>query len=434
MILTRIVHKIRAFGARRPLSVRYGIDGVLTLGAVSMAGQNANLFAMRLGAGDFQLALVQFLPQAMNLLILIPAGLFTDSLGNKRRMLSYALFAAGLFFALAGVSAFIPVATVYFFLIFLALANTHVMMGNLAWQSYFPEVVSEDGAENRNAVLTFRARMTMIVSIAMPLIVGFVLAAIPSHEGKIAAHQAFYAAAAALIISNVIHIRSIKATNPNPPKRIAFAEIRVALGRLSRNKPFIIFVGAILFFHMTWHADWTLFFIGQANYLQMNEILLAITPVCAMVAQLVTLKYWSRRNTRTGVEKPLTYGMLGLSLSPVAMILGVAIGGWPGIIVFYALHTLGHMAFASITLNLFQCLLKVVDPEYRSLSISVYTLFITASNAIMPLAGVALYHALGANYRALQGTFVILFVLRIIAAGLWVLRLRYACVANATKT
>jgi hypothetical protein len=202
---------------------------------------------------------------------------------------------------------------------------------------------------------------------------------------------------------------------------VSFSEIRTACGRLARNKPFVIFVGLLLFFHMTWHADWTLFFIAQANYLHMNEILLAITPVCGMVAQLVTLRFWSRRNARTGVERPLTYGMLGLAFSPVAVILGIAAGGWQGILIFYALHTIGHMAFATVTLNIFQCLLKVADTEYRSFSISVYTIFVTASNAVMPLAGVAVYHALGADARALQVTFAILFVLRIVAAGLWLL-------------
>jgi hypothetical protein len=84
------------------------------------------------------------------------------------------------------------------------------------------------------------------------------------------------------------------------------------------------------------------------------------------------------------------------------------------------------LAFASIALNLFQCLLKVVDEEYRSFSISVYTMLITLSNAIMPVVGAAIYRAFGGNQTALVYTFAIMFVLRLTAAGLWLLYVNYA--------
>jgi hypothetical protein len=77
-----------------------------------------------------------------------------------------------------------------------------------------------------------------------------------------------------------------------------------------------------------------------------------------------------------------------------------------------------------------------VDEEYRSFSISVYTMMRTLSNAIMPVAGVALYRGLGGSQLSLIYTFAVLFVTRIIAAGVWRLYVRYAektreAVANA---
>jgi len=210
--------KMRHFYNHRPISVRYGIDGILTLGAISLVGNNNNLFAQRLGAGDFHLSMLQFMPQMMNLVLLIPAGLIIDSMGNKRRMLSWALIAAGILFATAGSTAFIPVNAVYFFLIFIAVATASVTIMNLSWQAFFPEVVAEDEnpndsnanniqAENRNSVLTFRARMTMFVSLIVPLAVGVILTSIPSYDGKIAAHQTFYILAAVLLIYNSFHFR-----------------------------------------------------------------------------------------------------------------------------------------------------------------------------------------------------------------------------------
>jgi hypothetical protein len=64
----------------------------------------------------------------------------------------------------------------------------------------------------------------------------------------------------------------------------------------------------------------------------------------------------------------------------------------------------------------------VADEEYRSFSISVYTCLVCLSNAVMPVAGIALYRALGGDKDGLRYTFVIIFVLRIIAACLWLAR------------
>ncbi|MCL2605593.1 MAG: MFS transporter [Defluviitaleaceae bacterium] len=419
-MLKMISARIRAFAVGNPLAVRYGVDGLLIMGAISIAVNNHAIFALRMGAGDFQLSMIQFLPQILNMIFFIPAGLFADSLINKRRMLSGALIMAAAFFMMAGLSAFVTVHTVYLFLGFVAMANVCIGMYNLSWQAYFPEVVAED---RRNAVLTFRARITMIISVLMPLVSGGILASVQSHEGKVIVHQIFYAVVGLLLITNAVWLRKIKAVMPAAPKRVSGAQFKAAVKRLAGNKPFIGFGAVALFFHITWHMDWTLYFIGQANYLHMNEFLLSLTGVGATLAQLVTLAFWSRKNARYGVEKPVTFGILGLALCPIAMILALSVPARMGIPVFLAANFIAHMAFATIALNFFQCLIKVVDKEYRSLSISLYSVFIVASNAVMPVAGVALYRVLGGNMYALRNTFWIVFFLRIIAALVWRLRI-----------
>ena len=421
-MLKRFILRARAFSTSHPLTVKYSVDGLLIMGAISLAVNNHSIFALRLGAGDFHLSMLQFLPQILNMLILIPAGLFADSLINKRRMLSGALFGAAFFFVLAGLSAFVQVHTVYFFLGFVALANVSIAMYNLSWQAFFPEVVDET---QRNTVLTFRARVTMLVSVFMPLISGGVLASVASESGKIIVHQIFYILVGTMLVANAIFLRRIKAIAPAAPRRITRAQFAEAVKSLGHNKPFVIFAAVALFFHITWHMDWTLYFIGQANYLEMNEFLLSLTGVGATLAQLLTIGFWSRQNARHGVEKPVTYGILGLSLCPVAMILALTVPSWMAIPVFLVANFVAHIAFATIAISFFQCLLKVVDPKYRSLSISIYTCFIMSSNAIFPVAGVALYRMLGGDASALRNTFVIVFFLRIAAGLLWRMRIYF---------
>ncbi|MCL2571732.1 MAG: MFS transporter [Defluviitaleaceae bacterium] len=415
--------RMRSFATHNPVATNYAIDGLLVIGALNLAGSNNNIFAQRLGAGDFHLAMMQFLPQSINLLIIIPAGLFADSLRNKARMVSGALVAASFFFMVVAGISFITDQPLYFFLIFLALANASSMVYNIGWQGFFPEVVE---AEKRNAVLTIRSRVSILVSLIAPLISGGILASIPSEEGKIIAHQVFYAIVAIMLLGNAFHLKKIKATKPAPPTNLKLREIKKASSRLLRNKPFVIFTLVALFFHMTWQMDWTLYFIGQANYLHMNEFQLSLTAVGSTAAHFLTLKFWSKRNQRHGVEKPVTFSILGFALCPVAILVSTSLPIAFGPTVFLMIHTFAMMFTVTVGLNFFQCLIPVLDEEYRSFSVSVYTCLMTLSNAVMPLAGVALYRSLGGNITGLRITFAIVFVLRIIAAGIWWLRIKKA--------
>jgi len=421
-IVKRYAARARSFRVHNPIATNYAIDGLLVIGAMNLAVSNNNIFAQRLGAGDLHLTMLQFLPQSINLLILIPIGLFADSLRNKVRLVSGAMICSSFMFMVVAALAFIFNQPLYLFLIFMALGNAFLMVYNIGWLGFFPEVVEE---HKRNMVLTLRSRVSVGISLIMPLISGSILAIIPTEEGKVIAHQVFYIMVALMLLLNAFHLRKLKAIQPASPKKIQLAEIKKAAVRLRKNKPFILFTSVALFFHITWHMDWTLYFIGQANYLYMNEFQLSLTAVGTTLAQLITLRFWSKRNQKYGAEKPLTFGILGLAFCPVAMLVSTMLPSGLGIIVFLVMHTCAMLFFATIGLNFFQCLFPVLDEEYRTLSVSVYTCLITLSNAIMPVVGVAIYRALGGNIGALRATFVIAFVLRIIATVLWWLRIRY---------
>jgi len=425
-IITNLHTRARHFAKTNPTIVNYGIDGILVLGAMNIAVNNNNLFAMRLGATSVQLSLLHLFPSLLGLILLIPAGFFADSLKNKRHMITAMLLVTGFFFLIVSTSAFVPIHTVYFFLIFVALATVSTNgLYNLAWLAFFPEVVPE---EERNNVLTFRARMTMLVALVAPLMVGAVLAAVPSEGGKIITHQIFYVIVALLFVANAFHFRKIKAILPAKPQRITRTEMKLAVKGLISNKKFVVFTLAVLFFHATWHFDWTLYFIGQYRYLQMNEFMLMLAPITTTFAQLLTLKFWSKLNTKIGVDKPLTFGILGLSLNPIAMIVGTSLPAPIGMYVFVVLHFIAMLTFAIVLLNVFQCLLNVIGEEYRSFTIALYSCLIMLSNALMPRIGVGIYTMLGENLSALRWTFVIAFGLRLVAAGVWWLRCRYAIV------
>ncbi|MDR0287497.1 MAG: hypothetical protein LBI03_07340, partial [Clostridiales bacterium] len=195
--------RVRNFAGSDPVAVRYATDGLLVALAVNIGANNNNLFALRLGAGDYQLSLVQFLPQIFTMLILIPGGLFVGSLHNKRRMVIGALITAALGYSLCALSPYLNLMnheskftsaySIYFFLPFLALAAAAMSTYNISWQSFFTEVVD---VYERNRVLTMRTHMDVFISIPLPLLVGTLLLHAAPGSGKILVHQCFYVCAA----------------------------------------------------------------------------------------------------------------------------------------------------------------------------------------------------------------------------------------------
>jgi len=424
--------RVRKFADSNPIATRYAIDGLLAALAVNIASNNNNLFALRLGAGDYQLSLVQFLPQMFTMLILIPGGLFAGSLHNKRRIITGALITSAIGYILCALSPFFrfmntgneftSVYSIYFFLVFLALSAGATATYNISWQSFFPEVVD---IREHNRVLTMRSHMDVFISIPLPLLVGTILLHTAAGRGKIIVHQSFYLCAALFLVLAAINYRRIKAVRPAAPKRVSFFETKKAVKSLLHNRQYVLFIAAALFFYMTWHFDWTLYFIGQVSYLKMNEFQIGLTTLGATTAQFLTMRFWSRTNEKYGVVLPVTFGILGLSLCPIVMIISVSLPVSIAPYVFLPLHALVNLPLATTTLNMLQCLLQVTDDEYRSFSISVYTCLVCLSNAVMPVAGIALYRALGGDRTGLRLVFAIIFTLRIVAACLWLLRLRW---------
>ncbi len=82
----KIISKVRNYFRVPAVARRYMFDGLFISTAVNIASNTNNLFATRLGASDYQLSMVQFMPMMFNLLlqtylaflaILMPITMFT---------------------------------------------------------------------------------------------------------------------------------------------------------------------------------------------------------------------------------------------------------------------------------------------------------------------------------------------------------------------
>ena len=69
-----------------------------------------------------------------------------------------------------------------------------------------------------------------------------------------------------------------------------------------------------------------------------------------------------------------------------------------------------------------QMLLDVVPEKNRALIISLYTVFVTISNGVMPFLGVQFYTLLGADFRAVTIFNICVLTLRSMALALFIVR------------
>ncbi|OPJ57900.1 MFS transporter [Clostridium oryzae] len=399
----------------------FAVEGVMIALINNLVGNNNNLFATRLGASDFQLSLVTALPQFLGMLVLIPGGMFTDSMNNKKKMVSLSLVSIGVTYFLLG---FTPALGGYSFLAFLLLLTISVgpmTIYNTSWQAYFSDVTPTG---DRNKSFTLRTKWTFLVNLLVPIITGNLLASANTTAAKLKFHQGFLWCACITIIIQIFILNKIKGGNAKVEARtkVSLSEIKNAAICLAHNRSFIGFAAVALFFYMTWQSDWTLYYLGQIKYLKLNEAWLGYVTVGGAAVQFLTIGYWSRVNEKHGVRFSIIMGALGLCFFPIIMIVSTSLPASIAPTVFLIFNIIANFAFATVSLNILQCLLQVVPEKNKTLSIAIYTVLITFSNAVMPMVGVKVYTLLGADLHALQLTFLIIFVSRIVSTLLWTLR------------
>lgn len=395
----------------------FTIEGILYALLTNLVNNNNNLFALRLGASDFQVSLVSSLPQFIGVLVLIPIGILTDRMQNKQKVVTTSLLCIALVYLLIGFVPALGNIKLIVFLILLSISIGPMTSYNASWQAYFSDVVP---FERRNKVLTLRTGCVFIINIATPFVTGALLASVSDNNQKIRYHQIFYFIGVALLVMQVLTLKRMKeGTRVIETSAFKLSEFKSTLKVLVKHKPFMKFLVVALFFYATWQADWTLFFLGEVNYLHMNEVWISYVSIGSAIAQFVTIGFWSRVNEKFGPKFGIIFTSLGLSLCPVGMIIATSLPLKHPQLIFLIINTLGNLALANTSLSIPQYLLLSIPENNKTLSISIYTVCITLSNAIIPMTGVKVYTILGGNLEALHKVFWSLFVLRLIAATFW---------------
>lgn len=321
----------------------FGIEGFLLQYAVSLYSLANNLYATNLGATDTQIGLVQMVPNMVAGICMIPVGFLANRTKTSRTVpFVLALFLSAAYFAYGSVPLF--------------------------------------GEHRMTAFFVFLG-MTV---------------------GGIALRIFFYIAGVCMLLQALV-LRRI----PCPPRKaeekqeMGLKMFPEALNQMVRSKPFRGFFICIMLFYLSWHLDWSLWYIAETKYAGMNEAQLSFFQALCSICQMIFIGFFSKLCRRKSEHFTIIFVCAGLLLCPITVASMTLLPQSARMPYFMILALIGNIPQGATNMCVVQLLLQATPKKNRALIISIYTLFVTLSNSLLPFFGVSVYTALGANDTAI---------------------------------
>lgn len=359
----------------------FAVEGVFLQYITSINGFGLNLYATNMGATDSQIGIIQMVPNIVACAALLPLGILADRLKSTKTipMLTLLVMCAG--YAFLGSVPALGERCMELFFVSLAFTAGALAIYNAQWQAMFGAAVS---LRQRNDVYAFRNQFMFVIGILAPVICGILMGRCHTADGKLLVLRSFFYLCAVCVLLQAAAIKKIPVEQQEEGKapaeagkassRFSVSDLLEAITSVGKNKALRWFFVPVVFFYITWQLDWSMWYLGQVKYCKMSEMTLSIC---------------------NGVFN------IGLCFCPVIMILvphlPLAYRG----VTFIVLMTVLNAPQCAVALCTVQILLNAAPEKNRSLLIGLFTMMTTLTNSVLPLLGVRLYTALGADLTAL---------------------------------
>lgn len=422
----RRFHPSRLFQSFREPAVLtlllFGVEGFFLQYNTSINGYGNNLYASNMGASDSQIGLIQLIPNLLAFAALMPLGILSDRMKSSKTMPLITLIVLGFsYFGLATV----PVMgenRMLFFFFFLAFTVGGIAIYNAQWQAFFGDVTP---LRERNSVYTFRNRFMFFVGIIAPVLCGILMGLKETASEKLLVLRLFFYLSGVASLLQAVTIARIPGGKRSPETiaeleshHFSAKDVFAAIRDVATNRNFLLFFLPVLFMHLSWHIDWSMWYIGQTQYCGMDETILSIYNGIFNIGQLIAIGIMASINRKKSADFTLLLAILGLISCPLTMMVVPLLPVSARPISFIIINTILNAPQCATSLCVVQILLKVSPEKNRSLIVSLYTMVITLSNSLMPYLGVQIYTALGADITALYLFNTLTLVLRCASFGL----------------
>ena len=294
------------------------------------------------------------------------------------------------------------------FFVSLAFTAGALAIYNAQWQAMFGAAVS---LRQRNDVYAFRNQFMFVIGILAPVICGILMGRCHTADGKLLVLRSFFYLCAVCVLLQAAAIKKIPVEQQEEGKapaeagkassRFSVSDLLEAITSVGKNKALRWFFVPVVFFYITWQLDWSMWYLGQVKYCKMSEMTLSICNGVFNIGQLAAVGMIAKVVRKKSPDFALIFAGIGLCFCPVIMILvphlPLAYRG----VTFIVLMTVLNAPQCAVALCTVQILLNAAPEKNRSLLISLFTMMTTLTNSVLPLLGVRLYTALGADLTAL---------------------------------
>ena len=377
------------------------LHGIFNVATLDMVNPFTGIFAIKLGATKFQVALLSSLPAAISLLAMIPGAWFIDRQSRKKRVTFWFMLAQRIFFfAIACVPFFEPTWRATIFVAIIGIMNFPGAISNIAWQSFISKIIPP---ERRTEAFAFRNRAMNLIGTALALGAGFVLDHLAFPSGyQVVFFIAFLLAMVELRIFSTIDEEAAAEYTPARPAETKPPKAKLSLKEILSEKRFVSYTLASVLFYFSWQTAWPLFSWYQVKILGANNFWMSILSLMNTGGSLIGYGFWMKVLDRHGNLKTLFYSTLPMFLVPAIYAFSRSL------YMVVAFNLISGVIFSGVNLALFNALLEVTPDTRKTSYIAYYNTSITVSAIVAPLCGVSLLRVMNFEWA-----FIVCAVLRI---------------------
>ncbi len=414
------------------VNIYHGICAIL---ALNMAAPFIGIFAVKLGASEYQVGLLSSGPALVSLLSMIPGGRFMDKRAHKKKPIAVFIMLQRVFYLfIATIPFFVPDRRAHLLVLAVTAMNIPASIANIGWQAFISKVVP---VERRAGVFATRNRLMNLAGTVVVLVAGRLI----DIAGFPAGYQIFFAGAFLLSLLEVWVLGKVdEGTGEFGEKggtrqqgtigekgetATGGGEDALAIGdagqndhgaskgllrRLSVPDAFLRYTAASVFYYLALQAPWPIFTLYQVKVLEANNTWVSLLNLTNTSGSLLGYGFWARQCMKRGNMSTLVIATAGIFAIPVVYAFSRSLP----VIVCFNLFT--GIVFSGVNLALFNRLLEVTPERSKASFIAYYTTAINVSGIFAPMVGVGLLNLWGFRWA-----FLICALMRLMASMFFLL-------------
>lgn len=378
--------------------------GIASITALNLAAPFVSIFAVKLGASDYQVGLLSSGPAFLSLISMIPGARLIDKQPLKRRAVSLFILLHRLFYLfVASIPFFTSDKRAWLMVIAVSFMNIPASIGNVGWQAFISKVVP---MERRAQAFASRSRLMNIAGTGIVLIAGRLIDVIGYPFG----YQIMFVCAFLLSLVEIWvlghvdespdpavadsgHAKvvgggpSAEASSGSPGPR-GFAAFKATAKEILGHDKFVRYTLASIVFYLSWQTPWPLFTLYQVNVLGANNTWVSLLSLTNTGGTLLGYGFWAKKCNQIGNLSTLFLASLGIFVVPLAYAVSKSL------VTIAALNLLSGIVFSGVNLALLNQLLEVTPEENKTTYIAYYTTAVNVAAIVAPMLGVTLLESL----------------------------------------